>query len=104
LPAATKGQAPRRTGTSQETSTSDTDYAYDSLGRLESVTLDRRNGDDVDCDPVTEGDQPEVTDYIYDLLGNLDKTRLSNGVISDYDYDALNRLTLDLGELAEEVA
>jgi hypothetical protein len=35
-----------------------------------------------------------VTDYVYDMLGNLDKVRLPNGVVSDYDYDDLNRLEL----------
>ena len=35
----------------------------------------------------------EVATYVYDKLGNLDKVILPNGVISDYDYDALNRLT-----------
>jgi len=28
------------------------------------------------------------------VLGNLDQVRLPNGVVSDYDYDALNRLEL----------
>lgn len=39
------------------------------------------------------GNQPEVTDYVYDLLGNLDQVGLPNGVVSDYDYDNLNRLS-----------
>jgi len=60
-------------------------YAYDSLGRLDSVTLDRRDGV-----PVT----PEMTDYVYDLLGNLRQEQLPGGVISDYTYDPLNRLDL----------
>jgi len=36
---------------------------------------------------------PEVTAYSYDVVGNLDTVRLPNGVVSDYDYDDLNRLT-----------
>jgi YD repeat-containing protein len=35
---------------------------------------------------------PEETDYVYDLVGNLAQVRLPNGVVSDYDYDRLNRL------------
>lgn len=49
------------------------------------MTLDRRNGATI---------AEEATDYVYDLLGNLDQVRLPNGVISDYDYDSLNRLEL----------
>ncbi len=89
-----------RTWTAQDTQTAeanaitDTHYVYDSLGRLDSVTQTRRNAADIDVDPITAGNQPEVTDYVYDLLGNLDQVRLPNGVVSDYDYDSLNRLDL----------
>jgi RHS repeat-associated protein len=73
-------------------STSETQYVYDSRGRLDSVSQVRRNGSPVDVDSGTAGNQPEVTDYVYDLLGNLDQVRLPDGVVSDYDYDNLNRL------------
>ena len=73
------------TQTTEADATTDTHYAYDSLGRLELVTQDRRNATDIAA---------EVTDYVYDLLGNLDQIRLPNGVVSDYAYDSLNRLNL----------
>jgi len=73
------------TGADQESIITDTHYAYDSLERLDTVTLDRRNGVAV---------TPEVTDYVYDLLGNLDEVHQSNGVTSDYTYDVLGRLEL----------
>jgi RHS repeat-associated protein len=79
----------QRTWTAADTTTTaieattDTHYVYDTLGRLDTVTVDRRNG---------SGIAEEMTDYVYDLLGNLDQVRLPNGVISDYDYDTLNRL------------
>jgi RHS repeat-associated protein len=66
-----------------ELSTTDTHYSYDTLGRLDAVTQDR---------PNTYSSTSKTTDYVYDLLGNLDQTRLPNGVVSDYDYDNLNRL------------
>lgn len=80
------------TGTTKANATTETDYAYDTLGRLDSVSAIRRNGAAIDVDAGTDGNQPEVTDYVYDLLGNLEQVRLPNGVISDYDYDSLNRL------------
>jgi len=64
----------------------DTRYSYDTLGRLDAVTVVERFDT-----PLTT---PEVTDYVYDLLGNLDQVRMAGGVVSDYDYDELNRLTL----------
>ena len=68
------------------TDNTQTDYIYDDLGRLETVKVIKRNG--------TVLGTAEDTVYTYDLLGNLDKVTLPNGVVSDYDYDVLNRLEL----------
>jgi YD repeat-containing protein len=77
------------------TSTTDTHYTYDTLGRLIAVTILRRNGSEVlDIDTAASGNQPDITSYTYDLTGNLDQVRLPNGVINDYNYDSLNRLEL----------
>lgn len=73
------------TTTTVANATTDTHYAYDTLGRLTEVTQDRRNGSAITA---------ESTDYVYDLLGNLKQERLPNGVVSDYTYDSLNRLEL----------
>ena len=35
---------------------------------------------------------PLITTYTYDAAGNLDTVTQPNGVVTDYDYDALNRL------------
>ncbi len=64
----------------------DTVYTYDTLGRLDAVTVAER----FDTPLAT----PEVTDYVYDLMGNLDETRSPGDVISDYQYDDLNRLDI----------
>ena len=61
-----------------------TTYGYDLLGRLKTVSED--------LDPTSSSDTPLDTTYAYDLLGNLDRTDLPNGVITDYQYDDLNRL------------
>ena len=71
----------------------DTLYTYDELGRLETVTAIERNNQAVDSDEITPGDQPAETRYEYDLIGNLDEEYKANGVVSDYEYDNLNRLT-----------
>ena len=63
----------------------DTRYEYDILGRLSKVSVHERND--------TPLDTPEDTLYTYDLLGNLDTVTLSSGVVSDYIYDELGRLT-----------
>ncbi len=64
----------------------DTRYEYDILGRLSKVSVHERND--------TPLGTPEDTLYTYDALGNLDAVSLPNGVVSDYDYDLLNRLEL----------
>ncbi len=61
----------------------ETAYTYDTLGRLGTVTQTWRGGSDI---------TDETTSYGYDLIGNLDYTELPNGVVSDYIYDAMNRL------------
>ena len=63
---------------------STTRYTYDALGRLQTVVED--------LDPLSTLDVPLSTSYAYDLVGNLDRTDLPNGVITDYEYDDLNRL------------
>ncbi len=63
---------------------SDTRYTYDSLGRLKTVTVRERK------DTTFSTEAPTV--YAYDKVGNLDQITHSNGVISDYVYDDLNRL------------
>lgn len=60
-----------------------TDYTYDELGRLATVTANIRNSSDIH----------EQTSYDYDLVGNRKSTTLPNGVYTWYDYNALNRLT-----------
>ena len=61
----------------------ETQYAYDRLGRLKTVTATWRNGT-----PIPH----EQTQYEYDLTGKLDLILLPNRIVSDYDYDALDRL------------
>ncbi len=63
----------------------DTRYEYDILGRLSKVSVHERND--------TPLGTPEDTVYTYDVLGNLDTMTLPSGVVSDYIYDELGRLT-----------
>jgi RHS repeat-associated protein len=72
-------------GTNAASSVDDTQYGYDTLGRLFTVTVLRRDSQTLAT--------PEVTTYRYDLLGNLASVTLPNGVVSRYVYDNLNRLT-----------
>jgi RHS repeat-associated protein len=71
--------------TSLCTANSEQDYSYDALGRLQTVTVVRRNGATL----IT----PETTTYAYDPVGNRSSVRLPNGVVTAYQYDDLNRLT-----------
>lgn len=85
-----------RTYTTDETGNvvNDFRYSYDELGRLETVEAIERNDVLVDSDgDPSNGSQPETTRYEYDIVGNLDEVYKPNGVIEDFVYDELNRLT-----------
>ena len=64
--------------------THDFTSSYDSIGRLATVSTIERN----DVTLPT----PEVTAYSYDAVGNLSRVDQTNGAISVYTYDDLNRL------------
>jgi YD repeat-containing protein len=55
-------------------------YAYDNLGRLQTVTDNKLAS-------------PNATTYAYDGVGNLDYYTYPNGLKHDYTYDERNRLT-----------
>ena len=59
-------------------------YGYDALGRLQTVTISKRN---------SAGITPETTTYGYDAVGNRNSVLLPNGVLATNVYDNLNRLT-----------
>ena len=67
------------------TTNSETEYNYDQLGRLQSVTAVKRNG--------VMLMSPETTTYTYDAVGNRSLLSLPNGIVTIYHYDDLNRLT-----------
>jgi RHS repeat-associated protein len=73
----------RHTGTC--TTNSYVQYGYDALGRLSAVTVVKRNG--------TNLVNPETTTYNYTAVGNRWKVTLPNGIVTEYLYDSLNRLT-----------
>ncbi len=79
------GRTVRMTIGDLSTPSTDTRYTYDVLGRLETVTVVRRN----DVDLTT----PEVTTYEYNLIGSLSRMTAAGSVVTDYVYDDLNRLT-----------
>ncbi len=60
----------------------------DALGRLWHVTVDRRNGN------IIFG-TPEVTTYAYDGIGDLASVTLPSNDRTLYQYDGLNRLTVE---------
>jgi RHS repeat-associated protein len=62
----------------------DVRYTYDSLHRLKTVEVWKR-------DQATIATK-EITKYDYDKLSNLDLETQSNGIIVDYVYDQLGRL------------
>ena len=66
------------------TDNSDTRYAYDAKGRLQTVTVVKRAGQVLA--------QPEVTTYTYDAIGNRQTMVLPNGVRTRYQYDDRYRL------------
>ena len=66
------------------TANSDTYYAYDALGRLQSVTAVKRNGQVLN--------PAEVTTYTYTAVGNRGSVTLPNGIKTLYSYDIMNRL------------
>jgi RHS repeat-associated protein len=71
------------TGTDPDHPIDETDYGYDALGRLQTVTV--RDGQALTT--------PETTTYGYDLVGNLAWQRQPSGVLAVFTYDELNRLT-----------
>lgn len=77
----------------------DTRYTYDAFERLLHVVVVERN-DTVPTQNTRTVEwfgtniTGEVTEYAYDDVGNLDRILQSNGVVADYQYDALNRLNL----------
>jgi len=66
------------------TTYSDIGYGYEELGRLETVSVSKRDG-------VTLG-ALEVTTYGYNAVGAVEHVTHGNGVTSDSAYDSLNRL------------
>ncbi len=75
------------TGRKMETSTahSKQSYTYDELGRLKTVTVNKRDGADLAT--------PEVTTYSYTEVGSRAGMTLPNGNTTQYTYSNLNRLT-----------
>ena len=91
----------------------DTRYVYDSLGRLSQVVVVKQFNTAVSGATVnwvnasgqTVSITGDVTTYSYDLVGNLSRVKLSNGLVTDYFYDELNRLVkqanyIDSGSVA----
>lgn len=60
-----------------------TEYGYDELSRLATVTVVKRHRVAV---------TPEVTSYKFALSGELDEQHQANGVVMDLVYDQLGRL------------
>ncbi|MHC5537619.1 RHS repeat-associated core domain-containing protein [Singulisphaera rosea] len=71
--------------TAVTTTNTDTQYGYDDLGRLKTVTVDKLDG-------ISLG-SPLATTYTYDLNNNLITTNLPNGTTETRQYDPLNRLS-----------
>jgi len=67
------------------TTNSDVRYGYDSLARLKTVSVVKRDG--VPLSP------PEVTTNLYTALGSLENVYFPNGTRSVYQYDVMNHLT-----------
>lgn len=62
----------------------DTQYAYDALGRLSTVTVATQHGQSLGS--------ADVTLYGYNAAGSLSLVTLPNGIHTQYVYDNLNRL------------
>jgi fibro-slime domain-containing protein/RHS repeat-associated protein len=58
-------------------------YGYDELGRLKTVTVNKRNGQSV----------AETSNYQYSPVGSRETLQYANNNYAEYQYDALNRLT-----------
>src|SRR5262249_24966663 len=67
------------------TANSDTYYSYDALGRLQTVTVAKRNGQVLST--------PEVTTYTYTAIGTRASATVPNGVKTFYTYDENSRLS-----------
>jgi RHS repeat-associated protein len=67
------------------TANSDIRYGYDLLGRIQTVSVFKRDG--------TTLTTPEVTTNGYTALGSLQDVYYPNGVHAAYQYDLMNRLT-----------
>ncbi len=63
---------------------SDVHYGYDQLGRLETVSVAKRNGVVLSPD--------ETNSYTYDVYGNRVSAKRPNGITTHYHYDLRNRL------------
>lgn len=105
---------------SSNTPTFETDYTYDWLSNLKSVNQKGRSGTDTarvrtftydslsglvcasnpengtgaTCPPSATGTIPQgVLHYVYDADGNVSSRTDARGVVTNYTYDALNRVT-----------
>jgi RHS repeat-associated protein len=58
-------------------------YYYDELGRLAEVEAEKLNGQDSN----------DITYYAYNPVGSLETVTYPNGNVSEYTYNAVNRLT-----------
>jgi RHS repeat-associated protein len=73
-----------------------TGYRYDVLGRLTSVLQNEQ----LSAPPNQQTNV--MTQYQYDADGNQTRIIDANGEISDFEYDALNRLTREINPLGNE--
>ena len=60
-------------------------YTYDTLGRLKTVEVDKRNGEEPAAEDST---------YDYNPIGSRSSLTYANGNFAEYQYDALNRLNV----------
>jgi RHS repeat-associated protein len=83
------------------------DYSYDAAGNLLSVSVSNDSGvllkvlyglDALNRLQTAENNSPgasanNITNYQYDKVGNVASVQLPNGIASNFQYNALNRLT-----------